>query len=175
MAKIRRDGPCSCGSGKKAKRCCHGPAAAVDRLLPLDIAEDAVSVLRRMSLPEIRAHFDELFDLPALDLSLQITLPRFRSADVEHALVALQYDDEDTSEVLQRVVQELDTPERRIDLARAVITLRDQETISPELAVLALFDLDRRDSVVFESSVAESLQVLAGDHRTPGGLLVAAR
>src|SRR5664280_3622053 len=33
MAKIRRNGPCPCGSGSKAKRCCYGTHEAVG-LLP---------------------------------------------------------------------------------------------------------------------------------------------
>ena len=46
MAKVKRNGPCTCGSGKKAKRCCHGPITYVDvRIMPLDMTDAAISVL----------------------------------------------------------------------------------------------------------------------------------
>jgi hypothetical protein len=56
-----------------------------------------------------------------------------------------------------------------------VITLRDQGRIPATLAALAVFSLDRERSTFFLSSVAESIAVMAGDKRTPAGLLVADR
>ena len=63
----------------------------------------------------------------------------------------------------------------RLLLGRAVVILRDAGAISKRLAALAFIELDQEDSAFFRSSVAESLAVLAGDQRTPSGLLVAAR
>lgn len=181
MIKIRRNGPCPCGSGKKAKRCCHGSGAnAARRFLPPELTEDALGVLSGIGITELRAYFDELFHLPAEDLSLQVPLPRLRSAGVDEAVFAIQERedadfDEDFDELLRSIVRDLDTSERRTDLAWAVIALRDRGRIDPKLVAVALLDLDRPDSVLFGSSVVESLGVLAGDYRTPSGLLVAAR
>jgi hypothetical protein len=177
MAKVRRNGPCTCGSGKKAKRCCHGPVAYVDvRIMPLDMTEDAISVLRSISENELRAHFDELIYLPEIDLSLQVPLPGIITPDLDHAIDALQHDDGDEFDrFLDRVVPTVDTVQRRIDLVHAAIALRDQGRIPAVLAAIAVLDLDREESILFTSSVAESISVLAGDQRTPSGLLVAAR
>ena len=177
MAKVRRNGPCPCGSGKKAKRCCHGPITYVDvRIMPLDMTDAAISVLRGTREIELRAHFDELIYLPEIDLSLQVPLPGIITPDLNHAINALRNDDGDEFDrILDRVVPTVDTVQRRIDLARAVIALRDQECIPAVLAAIAVLDLDREESMLFTSSVAESISVLAGDQRTPSGLVVAAR
>jgi hypothetical protein len=177
MAKVKRNGPCTCGSGKKAKRCCHGPITYVDvRIMPLDMTDAAISVLRSTSEVELRAHFDELIYLPEMDLSLQVPLPGIITPDLDHAIDALQDDDGDEFDrILNRVVPTVDTVQRRIDLAHAAIALRDQGRIPAVLAAIAVLDLDREESILFTSSVAESISVLAGDRRTPSGLLVAAR
>ena len=78
-------------------------------------------------------------------------------------------------EALSDVVSRVDTIKQRLLLARAVVILRDAARISKKLAALAMIELDCEDSAFFASSVAESLAVLAGDQRTPSGLLVAAR
>ena len=119
MAKVKRNGPCPCGSGNKAKRCCHGPTTYVDiRIMPLDLADAAISVLRGTSEIELRAHFDELIYLPEVDLSLQVPLPGIITPDLDHAIKALQDDDGDEFDrILGRVVPTVDTVQRRIDLA----------------------------------------------------------
>jgi len=177
MAKVQRNQPCPCGSGNKAKRCCHGPVNYVDvRIMPLDLTKRAIEDLAGTDKLEMRALFDQLLYLPELDLSLQVPLPGILTPDIDHAIDALRDDDGDTfDEVLARVVPTLDTPQRRTDLARAVITLRDDGRIPAKLAAIAILELDRPESTLLMSSVAESLSVLAGDQRTPSGILVAAR
>jgi len=175
MAKVGRNDPCPCGSTKKAKRCCYGPTRIIDvRIMPLDITEEAFNVLRGTDLVEMRAEFDQLADLPETDLSVQVPLPRIVTAALDEAIGALQDRDLDAFDrVLPQVVASVDTVERRIDLARNVLVLRDQGLISPVLAALAVVELDREESILFTSSVAESISVLAGDRATPNGLLVA--
>jgi SEC-C motif len=177
MAKVKRNGPCTCGSGKKAKRCCHGPTVYVDvRIMPLDMVQAAISLLRDTSKTELRAQFDELEYLPEIDLSLQVPLPGIITPDLDHAIKALQDDDGDEFDrILDRVVPTVDTVQRRIDLGQAAVALRDQGRIPAILAAIAVVDLDREESILFTSSVAESISVLAGDQRTPSGILVAAR
>lgn len=177
MAKIPRNAPCPCGSGQKAKRCCHGPTEFVDiRIMPLEMSQQAVDELARTGQAEMRHLFSRLLDLPELDLSLQVPLPAILTPDVDRAVEALRVRDVDEFDrVLPRVLSELDTVARRLDLARAVVALRDAGRIPRQLAALAVMDLDCEGSALFTSSVAESLGVLAGDQRTPGGLLVATR
>jgi hypothetical protein len=176
MAKVQRNQPCPCGSGQKAKRCCHGPTQPVDvRVMPLEMSQEALDALAGTEKIEMRALFDQLFYLPELDLSLQVPLPAILTPDVDRAVRALRDDDGDEFDrALEKVVPMIDIVDRRIDLARAVVALRDEGRISPKLAAVAVFELDRPDSVLFMSSVAESIGVLAGEERTPTGLLVAA-
>ncbi len=177
MAKIKRNAPCPCGSGFKAKRCCETPHAYVDvRVLPLELCQGVVNDLPGTAHDEMRALFDQLIYLPELDTSLQVRLPGIITPDMERAIDALRDDDHaGFDEALGRVVPAVDTLERRIELAQAVIELRDQGRVPPKLAAIAVLELDRPESTFFLSSVAESLAVLAGDRRTPAGLLLSAR
>src|SRR2546423_1459015 len=68
----------------------------------------------------------ELVDLPCVDLSLQIELPKLLSRALGRLCEAIAEDDELAGEaVLDEVLDELDTPLERARLARAVIALRD--------------------------------------------------
>jgi hypothetical protein len=177
MAKIRRNEPCPCGSGSKAKRCCEAPHAYVDvRILPLDLCQNVVNDLPGSTQAEMRALFDELVYLPAVDASLRVRLPGIITADMARAINALREDDSTVfDEALGRVVPAVDTLERRIELAQAVIALRDQGRIRAKLAAVAVLELDQKESVFFLSSVAESLAALTGSEPTPAGLLTAMR
>ena len=92
----------------------------------------------------MRALFNQLVYLPAVDASLQVRLPSVITADMDRAINALR-DDHGTvfDEALGKVVPAVDTLERRIELAQAVIALRDQERIPAKLAAVAVFELDR--------------------------------
>ena len=177
MAKIRRNGPCPCGGGSKAKRCCYGTQEAVDSgMLPRDLGDDAIADLNGTDEIELRTYFDQLLYLPEIDTSLQVRLPGIITPDMDRAINALRDDDdEEFDEALDKVVSAIDSADRRIDLAQAVLTLRDQGQIKQKFAAIAVLELDRNESMVFRSSVAESLAILAGDQPTPAGLLVATR
>ena len=177
MAKVQRNGPCPCGSGNKAKRCCHSPHKFVDiRVLPLDLCQDVINDLVGTNETEMRSLFDRLLYLPELDSSLQLRLPGILTPDIDRAITALRTgDDEGFDLALEQVVPTLDTLDNRITLARAVVALRDRGRIPAKLAAVAVLELDRPESMLFLSSVAESISVLAGDSCTPAGLLVATR
>lgn len=177
MAKVGRNQPCPCGSKKKAKWCCHGPVRTIDvRIMPLDMTEDAFALLRHTDVAEMRRHVDRLAELPEIDLSLQVPLPGIITPTLDQAITALRQDDIDEFDrVLPQIVETVDSVDHRIALAEAVLTLRDQGRVSPILAAIAVVELDREESILFTNAVAESISVLAGDQRTPGGLLVAAR
>jgi hypothetical protein len=105
-----------------------------------------------------------------------VPLPGIITPDIDDAIRALQDDDGDEFDrILDLVVPTVDTVQRRIDLAHAALSLRDQGRIPPLLAALAVLDLDEEESILLISSVAESISVLAGDQPTPSGLLIAAR
>jgi hypothetical protein len=177
MAKIRRNEPCPCGSGSKAKRCCYGvDEAAEPGLLPPELGDDAIADLNGTDEVELRLYFDQLLYLPEIDTSLQVRLPGIITPNMDRAINALRDDDdEEFDEALERVVSAVDSPERRLELAQAVLRLRDEGQINRKFAAVAVLELDRAESMVFRSSVAESLAVLAGDQPTPAGLLVATR
>jgi hypothetical protein len=124
-----------------------------------------------------RDEFDELFHevvhLPELDLSLQVELPGLLTPELARAAAAL--DDPDEFDVaLGPVVRGLDSPTRRVGLARAVLDLVDAGRIAPDVGAVAVIDLTTADSALFTSSVAEAIAVGAGAARTPAGLVLAA-
>ena len=175
MAKIQRNGPCPCGSGYKAKRCCYGPQKEL-RAIPVDLCQQAISDLVGTERREMYALFDELVDLPEIDISLQVRMPGILTPEIDRAVDALRADDDvEFDEALSGVVRMVDTVDHRRELVRAVVGLRDDGRIPSRLAALAILELDRQDSTLFHASVAQSLAVLAGEERTPTGLLVAAR
>jgi hypothetical protein len=175
MAKVKRNGPCTCGSGNKAKRCCYGTGEPVHiGMLPKEVGDAAIADLQGTDEIELRLYFDQLLDLPELDVSLQVRLPGIITPDMEQAINALRDDDGDRfDDALDKVFNAIDSPERRLALAEAVLRLRDQGQIKRKLAAMAVLELDRPESMTFRSSVAESLAVLAGEQQTPAGLLLA--
>ncbi len=175
MAKIKRNGPCPCGSGSKAKRCCYGTQEPLhDGMLPREVGDAAIEDLNGTSEIELRVHFDRLLDLPELDASLQVRLPSITTLDMERAINALRDDDCDSfDEALDKVLDAIDSPEQRLALAQGLLRLRDQGQIKRKFAAMAVLELDRPESILFRSSVAESLAVLAGEQHTPAGLFLA--
>jgi hypothetical protein len=56
MAEVQRNQPCPCGSGQKAKRCCHGPIQSVDvRVMLLEMSQEALDALAGTEKIEMRA------------------------------------------------------------------------------------------------------------------------
>ena len=115
MAKVKRNGPCPCGSGDKAKRCCSGTRESEhDGMLPKEVGDAAIADLNGTDEIELRAYFDQLLDLPELDVSLQVRLPGIITPDMERAINALRDDDDDGfDDALEKVLDVTDSPERR--------------------------------------------------------------
>ena len=119
-----RNQPCPCGSGRKTKRCCgehRGPSD--QQLARAHLAELCHQTIHELDgLPD-RAldHLaDELFDLPALDLSLLVTLPRLIGPDLERLREAIEHDDPEWGrDALTAVHRQIDTPQQRAQLADA--------------------------------------------------------
>jgi hypothetical protein len=179
MAKIGRNALCSCGSGLKVKRCCgiaRGPseeslAVAFLRSAAREVAGPAGALSKR----EFALLLSELVDLPCVDLSLQVELPKLLSPALGQLCEAIAEDDELAGEaVLDEVVDQFDTPLERARLARAVIALRDAGRCAGPLAAVALIDLASGSRQLLCASVIESVAVRAGVARTPAGVLLAA-
>jgi hypothetical protein len=179
MAKTGRNEPCRCGSGLKAKRCCgvtRGPsedsvAGAFLRNVAREAAEDALALSER----EFALLLAELVDLPCLDLSLQVELPKVLSPAVGRLCDAIAEDDEIAGDaVIEQVLVELDTPLQRARLARGVIALRDAGRLGRRLAAVGLVDLASGSRQLLCASVIQAVAVRAGVARTPSGLLLAA-
>src|SRR5215210_3977527 len=98
MAKIGRNELCACGSGLKVKRCCgisRGPseeslAVAFLRSAAREVAGTAGVLSER----EFAMLLAELVDLPCLDLSLQVELPKLLSPALGRLCEALAADAE---------------------------------------------------------------------------------
>ena len=174
-----RNHPCRCGSGRKTKHCCgeqRGPSEE-------QLARAHVAQLARHAIPDLAGlsdhaldHLSEaLTDLPALDLSLLVTLPKLIGPDLERLREAIEHDDPDWGwDALTRVHQQIDTPRQRARLADAIVRLRNQRQINRRQAAYALLDLHTRSTRFIAASLLEAVTVSIGVNRTPGGLHIAA-
>ena len=123
----------------------------------------------------MRGLFDDLFELPELDLALTITLPQLLTPDLQRLFDAVKADDHDAGdEVIPRILDKLDTPTERARLARAIIDLRDAKRLDALLAAAAVIDLDSRSRILLNASLVHAAFIHTGRLRTPGGLRLAA-
>ena len=102
MPRPGRNELCPCGSNRKVKRCCgqsRGPGEDdLSRAYLAHQAREAARKLRRLDDDELRNLFDDLFELPQLDLALTITLPQLLTPDLQHLFDAVKADDPDTAD-----------------------------------------------------------------------------
>jgi hypothetical protein len=179
MAKVGRNALCGCGSGLKVKRCCgvaRGPSEESLALAFLrSAAREVAGTAGALSEREFASLLAELVDLPCLDLSLQVELPKLLSPGLGRLCEAIAEDDEIAGDaVFDEVLDELDTPLERARLARAVIGVRDAGRCGRRLAAVALIDLASGSRQLLCASVIQAVAVRAGVARTPGGVLLAA-
>jgi hypothetical protein len=179
MARPGRNDPCPCGSGRKVKRCCEqhrGPGEDdLARAYLAHQARDAARRLRSLDDDKLDELFDDLIELPELDLALTITLPQLLTPDLQHLFDAVKSDDLDAgAEVTPRILDQLDTPIERARLARTIINLRDTKRLESLLAAAAIIDLDSRSRVLLRASLVHAAFIRTGRLRTPDGLRLAA-
>lgn len=179
MAKVGRNEPCPCGSGRKAKRCCgveRGPSEeSLARSFLAHAARQAAWELHHVSDDEFDELIDELPELPELDLSLHAELPKLLSPALDRFLDAFAADDPDAAEEpFAELLAAIDTPLERARLARAVIALRARDTLGAKLAAAALIDLASDSPALVGASLVQAVAVKAGAARTPAGLRLAA-
>jgi len=179
MPRAGRNEPCPCGSGRKVKRCCGQQRGPCDDHL----ARAQVAILARETAPDIADLSDyalddlweQLLDLPALDISLLVELPKLITPDLQRLQEALADDDPDWGwDALTAVATQIDTPRQRAQLATALVRLRDQQRITRLQAAAAILDLDSRSTRFIAASLLEAVALSVGVTRTPGGLNIAA-
>ena len=99
-------------------------------------------------------------DLPALDLSLLVTLPKLIGPDLERLREAIEHDDPDWGwDALTAVHKQIDTPQQRARLADAIVRLRDQRRIGRRQAAYALLDLHTKSTRLIAASLLEAVAV----------------
>ncbi len=177
VAKIGRNEPCACGSGRKSKRCCgveRGPSEeSLARAFLASCCRRAAGELRRLSDAALGELFEDLWDLPAAHLSLQVSLPKLHSPALAQLCDEVAEDDPNP-ELLEAVVESIDTPIERARLARAAITQLEAGTIDEQLANAALVDLGSDSRRLLRAGLLQAVAVRVGATRTPAGVLLAA-
>ena len=179
MAGPGRNDLCRCGSGRKVKRCCgqhRGPAEDdLARAYLAGQARDAARRLRHLDDDELLELFDDLLELPELDLALTITLPPLLTPDLQRLFDAVIADDVDEgNEVVPRLLDKLDTPVERARLARVITNLRETKRLDSLRAAAALIDLGSRSRILLHACLVHAAFIHTGRRRTPGGLRLAA-
>jgi hypothetical protein len=174
-----RNQPCPCGSGRKTKHCCgeqRGPSEQqLARAHVAQLAREAIPELDGLSDRALEHLSEALMDLPALDLSLLVTLPKLIGPDLQRLRESIELDDADWGwDALTAVHKQIDTPQQRARLADAIVELRDQHRIGHRQAAYALLDLHTRSTRLIAASLLEAVAVSIGVNRTPGGLHIAA-
>jgi hypothetical protein len=174
-----RNQPCACGSGRKTKRCCgehRGPSEEqLARAHVAQLAYQSIHELDGLSDRALERLADEIMDLPALDLSLLVELPRVIGPDLERLCEAIEHDDPEWGwDALTAVHQQVESPQQRARLADAVVRLRDQNRIGRQQAAFALLNLHSRSNRFIAACLLEAVAVHTGVKRTPGGLKIAA-
>jgi SEC-C motif len=179
MSRIGRNEPCPCGSGRKAKRCCgveRGPSdESLARAFLAHAGREAAGDLLRISDVELDELFDEILNLPMLDLSLHAQLPELAAPALERLCQAVADDDPDAARApFIEVLEAVDTPLERARIARAIIGLRATGRVDPELAAAALIDLASGSRELVSAALLEAAAVRGGAVSTPAGILLAA-
>jgi SEC-C motif len=179
MPKPGRNDPCPCGSGRKTKRCCGQHSGPCED----DLARAHLAQLARHAAPDLAGlsdraldHlWDGLVDLPAVDYSLLVTLPKLIGPDLKRLREAIEHDDPDWGwDALTAVHKQIDTPPQRVRLSDAIVRLRNQGRINRRQAAYALLDLSTRSTRFVAASLLEAIAISTGVSRTPSGLHIAA-
>ena len=178
MRTTGRNERCGCGSGPKAKRCCglrRGPSEPDLARAFLAGQVGSCPGPDGCSDEELGRLQVEMLELPTLDTSLQLRLPRLITPVVERLLIAIEDDDVDViDDALRAVLARIDTPVARADLARALLGLRDRGRIEPMVVAVALIELSSpKRQRLLSSAVVQAASVALGNVATPTGLLIA--
>jgi SEC-C motif len=174
-----RNQPCPCGSGRKTKHCCgqqRGPSAEqLARAHLATLAHDAIQDLARLSDQALEILWENLFDLPTIDLSLHVTIPDLITPELQRLRDAVADDDPDRGwDELRAVTEQIDTPQQRARLADAILHLHDQRRLTRTQAAYAIYHLSTPSQHLLAASVTHTIAIAVGASRTPAGLQIAA-
>lgn len=182
MAKVRRNEPCDCGSGRKSKRCCAAPPGGPS---PQQQAAAWLATQARAWAPLLAGHTSAELDevrgqvrqLPGLDVCLHVPLPRVLPPPVERLRRAIHDGDREgvVTEDAGQALDAVDTPLLRAHLGRGVVALHDDGHHIPcDVAAYALVDLaDEPASSLVAAALVRTLAVTSGVTPTPSGLVLA--
>ena len=135
----------------------------------------AATELSDLSTDSLKRLWEELDELPGIDLSLVVSLPGLQTPALEQLLKAARDDDVDAVEdVMPALLTTIDTPRQRAQLARAVINLRDSGKLTSRQAAMAMIDLDSDSQLLIGASLINAIFIRAGLVDTPAGLRFAA-
>jgi hypothetical protein len=119
--------------------------------------------------------WNDLFDLPTIDLTLHVKLPDLITPDLQRLRDAVADDDPDRGwDELRAVTDQIDTPQQRARLADAIIRLRDQHRLTRTQAAYAIYHLNSQSQHLLAASLTHTVAVAVGASRTPAGLRIAA-
>jgi len=94
-----RNQPCPCGSGRKTKHCCgqtRGPSEdQLARAHVAQLARQATPDLAGLSDRALDHLWESLMDLPSVDYSLLVTLPKLIGPDLQRLRESIEHDDPD--------------------------------------------------------------------------------
>jgi hypothetical protein len=167
MADVGRNDRCSCGSGRRTRRCCGasgGPGPeALARAELSDLMCIVAPTLIRRSDAELHALLDRVPRLPGDHPALAWTLPRVLPPELGALRAAVHADDLDAvKDALPRAVAAVDTQVGRAHLARAVLALRDAGRLEVSLAAAAVADLASGSPQLVTASVVEAVLIDVG-------------
>ncbi len=180
MADVGRNDRCSCGSGRRTRRCCRvstGPGPeALARTELSNLTCLVAPALIRHSEGELHALLARVPDLPRADASLAWALPRALPAELEALQTAVRDDDlEAVKRALPEAVAAVDTQVGRAHLAHAVLALRDAGRLEGSLAAAAVVDLASGSPQLVTASLVEAVLAdgRAGAAELPADLVLA--
>jgi hypothetical protein len=117
MPRPGRNELCPCGSGRKVKRCCgvrRGPSEEqLARAHVALLAREAAADLQGLSERALDHLWQQLLDVPLIDLSLLVSLPKLIGPDLKRLQEAISKDDPDWGwDALTTVAEQIDTPQQ---------------------------------------------------------------
>jgi hypothetical protein len=178
VAKLGRNQPCPCGSGRKVKQCCgqqRGPSPEDLAWQCLrDEARKFVSVLEGYDELEFHQLLERVIELPVRHFSLQLCLPRIFPPALERLRADVDDGTDDIVDAVQDATAAIDGPRVRLTLATEAAQLCRDHEIDLESLALIMIDLARPTSLFVSASLIAATAVTLGRCPTPGGLLVAA-
>ena len=158
---------CSCGSGRRTRRCCGGsPGLGPEALARAELSDltcVVAPVLVRHSDEELQALLARVPELPRLHPPLAWTLPRVLPPELESLRAAVEGDDlEAVKQALPEAVAAVDNQVGRAHLAHAVLVLRDAGRVEASLAAAAVADLASGSPQLVTASLTEAVLAEVG-------------